>query len=850
MSDWQRIEAIFGRALELESAERSAYLDRTCADDPVLRAEVESLLASDADASPTFLDQPLETGAGLAGAELPEPPGAGETVGAYRLVERLGEGGMGVVYLAQRADGAFERQVAVKVLRAGLRGEQARRRFDLERRILAELDHPGIARLLDGGTTPAGAPFVVMERVEGDPIDRYCEHHALTVEERVDLVIEVCDAVAAAHRSLVVHRDLKPSNILVDRQGRSKLLDFGIAKILDPDQAEALGAQGAETTVGWQRVLTPNYSSPEQLRGERITVATDVFLLGILLYKLLTGELPHRLADRSLHEVETILTEQVPEAPSRRLRRRDREGTAADTGAPSGLSRIDPDLDLVVLKALRGDPADRYPSVEALVADLRRLRQGFPIEARTGNRRYLLRKFVGRHRRTLALATTALGLLTLFAADRAIQVERREVALDRAEASLERSETLRQFVEGLFWEADPEVAKGSPLTVVEALDRGEAKLELSPGAPAARASMHALLGQIRYDLGDLGAAQTHLEHALELFDSLDRPEAADRVAELRALGALSLVRFHQGVSYDDGDAEAVRDEALGEALAAYEESRYLTESEPELAFELSDPLAEIYCWLGRYDEAAPLTAEALELIRRAGEPRTVRVAVALTRRALVLKNRDGDLAAARELYQRALEMFRELEGPTYPEVANTLNQLALVSEALGNLEEARALHREVLEIRRRLYGGPHWEIGQSLQHLGELAAEAGDHAVAVSHFEELVPLTVELYGTTDGRSVKRALLLSQALIDTGRIAEAEAHLRTQLDEEHREARPKSSRLILWAEGALGVVLLTQGDDAGRDLLASSLDALRAKPSSYEGAIAWLAAQSEGFSPGG
>ena len=836
MSDWSRIEAIFGHALELTSDERAAYLDQACADDPAVRAEVESLLACDADASPTFLGQPLDDPGELPVdtlAEIAEPPGAGERVGAYRLVEKLGEGGMGTVYLAERDDGAFERQVAVKVLRAGLWDEHTRRRFEVERRILATLDHPGIAQLLDGGTTASGAPFVVMERVDGEAIDRYCEHRSLSADARVDLVIEVCDAVAAAHRSLVVHRDLKPSNVLVDTEGRAKLLDFGIAKILDRDRAEALGAAG-ETTVGWRRALTPNYASPEQLCGEPITVATDVYLLGILLYKLLTGDVPHRLQGRRPSEAEEILTRQVPEPPSRRRQ------ASAEEATPIS---IDPDLDLITLKALRRDPADRYSSVEALAADLRRLRGGLPIEARVGNRRYRLRKFIGRHRRPLAIVTAAVLLLALFAADRAVQVERRQQALQRAEASLERSESLREFVEGLFWEADPAAAKGDPLTVSEALDRGEEKLERKTDTlPSVRASMHALLGRIRYDLGEADAAAKHLQRALDLYGDVAEMTPSDRIAVLRTQGALGLARFQSLEFAETDDREGAVEIALESARQAYERSRYLVATDPVLALELSDPLAELYCWLERYDEAAPLTDEAMRLIENTGTPRTAAAASAMTRQALVLKNQRDDLEGARALYLQALELFRELEGPTYPEVANILNQLALVAADLGDLTEARALHGEALAVRQRLYGDVHWEVGRSLLHLGNLALETGDAAAAIGHFEQLIDVTTAIYGPTNSRTVWRHLLLAEALIVHGRAADAEALLRVQLDDAHRQSRPAGSRLLVWAEGVLGVALLDQGRDRGRLLLETSLETLRAKPQAFEEPIDWLESQ--------
>ena len=400
MKDWRRIEAILGSALELEPEEREAHIQKACGEDAEVLREVQSLLASHNEAASTFLGRPVPLPDDL---NLPSPPASGEAVGAYRLLEKLGEGGMGTVYRGERADGAFEREVAIKVLRGGMHGVEASQRFELERQILASLDHPGIARLLDGGTTPAGAPFVVMELIDGEPIDQYCDRLGLSVAARVDLFLEVLAAVASAHRNLVVHRDLKPSNVFVDQQGHVKLLDFGIAKMLDPEE---MGETG-EMTASWQRMLTRNYSSPEQVRGERITVATDVYLLGILLYKLLSGCLPHSFSSQSLAEVEAALTGNPPKPPSRALEDILRPSAIEGETPPQGVDRIDSDLDHIVLMALRSDPGERYGSVVELREDLQRFRQGLPIRARTGSRRYRAKKFVVSTLESLGIYGTA-----------------------------------------------------------------------------------------------------------------------------------------------------------------------------------------------------------------------------------------------------------------------------------------------------------------------------------------------------------------------------------------------------------------------------------------------------------
>lgn len=835
MKDWRRVEKVFAAVLEFEPTERPGHLTRMCGDDRELRREVESLLSAHAEISTAFLEQSLPTADTLV---LPNPPTSGQTVGPYRLLDKLGEGGMGVVFLGERSDGAFDRKVAIKVLRRGMEGETALLRFDLERRILASLDHPGIARLLDGGTTPAGAPYVVMERVDGEPIDRHCEQHGLSAEARVDLFLEVAAAVASAHQNLVIHRDIKPSNVLVDQRGQTKLLDFGIAKILDLEKDSPQG----DMTRSWHRVLTPNYASPEQLRGERVSVATDVYLLGILLYKLLTGQLPHRVSGHSLVQVEAILTSEQPRPPSRMLREVS-EQPSDGKPIPNGVHQIDSDLDHIVLKALRGDPAERYASVTELAYDLQRFRAGLPIQARQGNRRYLIKKFAQRHWRSVTAAGLALAVLLLFAIDRTIQVQRREQALSQVEAALDRSDGLWSFVENLFWQADPRAAKGRELTVAQAVSRGEGKLAQGEKGPAeVEAMIHALFGRIRLDLGQYGEALASLDIARQLFATIADKDESLRVAELRAWGDYALAKLHQLDSVNDDGAEQTIAEAIASARQTYEQSRWLEATEPGLALELSNPLAEVYCLLERWQDAAPLTEEAIRLSRRVRQTRSLPVAQALARRALILKTLEGDLERARGLYDRALEIYLQVEGDVHPEVANLHNQLALVASGLGHGEAALASHRQALEVRRQLYPEGHRTIHESHGHLADELRSQGNLLSAAEHLAAAAEVSHGLHGPTSSWTIKYILRQCEVLIEHGQGARAEALLRAQLTPERRAVRPPGSRLITQAEGLLGAALLAQGKDAGERLLLESLATLRDRPDHYEDAIHWLASQ--------
>jgi serine/threonine protein kinase len=391
---YHQIRNVFETTLAQPAETRPAFLDQACENDPDLRHEVERLLAAQAQVE-GFIEQPALLAQPPGEEQSPPAPIEGRRLGAYALVRELGQGGMGTVYLAQRADEAFHKQVAIKVVRPGLGSREILHRFEQEREILAGLDHPHIARLLDGGSTEDGLPYFVMEYIEGTPIDQYCDQHKLSISERLHLFEQVCAAVEYAHQHLVVHRDLKPGNILVTQEGTVKLLDFGIAKLLR--------APGSETTLLETRtglhVMTPEYASPEQVKGEPITTATDVYALGVVLYELLTGHRPYRLKSRLLHEIARVICEEEPTRPSTVITQSeelDRAGTAAPPVTPQSVSQVRQttpvglkwsllgDLDSVVMKSLQKEPARRYASAETLREDLQRYRQGLPVLARTG----------------------------------------------------------------------------------------------------------------------------------------------------------------------------------------------------------------------------------------------------------------------------------------------------------------------------------------------------------------------------------------------------------------------------------------------------------------------------------
>jgi tRNA A-37 threonylcarbamoyl transferase component Bud32 len=421
---WTRLKDLFRVAIECDPAKRAAYLDEACADDTALRAEIESLLASH-DHAENFIESPAFADAVKALTESPAETVAGRRVGSYRLIREIGRGGMGTVYLAERADEQYEKLVAIKVVRRGMDSEEILRRFYNERQILASLDHPNIARLIDGGTTEDGLPFLVMEYVEGVPVMDYCDQRRLTINERLRLFRTVCAAVQHAHQNLVVHRDLKPSNVLVTPDGTPKLLDFGIAKVLSPE----LSTLTTEQTRTDLRILTPDYASPEQARGERLTTTSDVYSLGVVLYELLTGYRPYRSLNAPPHELARLICEQDPAKPSTTITNVEVVPHVGDAGAqaastsesvslardtqPDKLRRqLSGDLDNIILMALRKEPSRRYATVGQFSDDIGRHLDGLPVAARKDTFKYRAAKFVRRNRLGVAAAcVVALSLL-------------------------------------------------------------------------------------------------------------------------------------------------------------------------------------------------------------------------------------------------------------------------------------------------------------------------------------------------------------------------------------------------------------------------------------------------------
>ncbi|MEZ4455326.1 MAG: serine/threonine-protein kinase [Gemmatimonadales bacterium] len=678
---WSRIDAALDAGLDLPLAERAAWLADLARREPDIAAEVGRLLA--AVDGPNLLDRALpELAPELVSdcLELPEevPP---ETAGPYRLLKEIGRGGMGAVYLAERSDGQYEKQVAVKLVRPGPDLGGMAQRFRQERQILASLEHPGIARLLDGGVTDAGVPYLVMEYVEGQPIDRYADANRLDTTARLTLFDRVAEVVEYAHRRLVIHRDLKPGNILVTENGEVKLLDFGIAKLLDEgDGPEPVTRTGAV-------LATPEYASPEQIRGRPVSTATDVYALGVLLYELLSGRRPYRATSATPHELAVEICDTIPPRP----------GLGAD-------------LDAIVLTALAKEPEHRYGSVELFRDDLARFRDGFPVRARPATRRYLTRKFLERNRgRVAAGALLAVAVAAGFAATLW------QAATARREAR--RAEQVTEFLTGIFEASDPDRAGGREVTARELLDRGADRLDTELRTePSLRADMLRTLGVLYHRLGLYDQAQPLLERAGVVLDSIGAPPL-DRAAQTAAFAALL---------HDLGQDSAAL--AVAETTLALRR-RAIRGDDTRLAAAIGD-LAVLHGRLGHYDRADSLFQAELAIEQRLAD--TAAVASTLGNWAIVLGHRgEPDRAAALE--EEALALNRKHYGPEHTDVATALQNLAATRIGQGRYDSAETLLREAIGIRERLLGPEHPLIATVLAALGNAYQQAGryDSADAV-----------------------------------------------------------------------------------------------------------------------
>ncbi|HTJ24129.1 MAG TPA: tetratricopeptide repeat protein [Gemmatimonadaceae bacterium] len=794
---WRRIGEVLDAALSREPKHWPAVLDAACAGAPDLRREVEELLAR-VDRARAFLESPPTAAAAAVVAETKhaQPSESGRRIGAYQIAHEIGRGGMSRVFLAHRADGQFEQRVALKLLRPGLDTEIDQARFRAERQILASLNHPNIARLLDGGLTDSGQPYLVLEYVDGHPIDAYCDANALSIRERLRLFLMVAEATQYAHRNLIVHRDIKSSNIFVSVDGAVKLLDFGLAKLLEPD---AYGRESSrmQTVAHW---MTPEYAAPEQIRREAVTTLTDVYQLGAVLYRLLTGRLPFTTANGDLHELQAAVLRGDPMPPS-----------AAIAGADAARGRLlRGDLDAITLKALRKEPVERYASVDALGDDVRRYLSGHPVLARRITPLYRMRRFVRRHR-IETVAATGISLSVLVGAGVAMwQARRAARERDLAAAASRESQAVTSFVMGLFNASDPTVARGDPLSAVELVRRAVARADLLDAEPLAHARMLEVTARLYQSLGRYTEAFAILQRAIAIRRALRPGNPAELAA---ALGQMSELLLRLG-------RYAAADSVARQALEL--QQRTLGRENPAVAGTLHQ-IASIAIYLGRLQVAERSQREALAVSQQAfGENDSLTAERQLQLGAIF--RREGRMADAEREFRGGLASLSRALGPDNPQVADAMMALAyLLDEVRGRYAEADTLYRRAIQIRRRAFGETHPLFAASLLDYAELMSRRGDRAAAVLPARQAVDIVIREYGVENSVVAVQSSRLAAILYRAGNVDEAARLYRRSIATTRRLRGPDHENLTGLKLG-LAQIMIDHRDYVGADSLIR--DAIR------------------------
>jgi eukaryotic-like serine/threonine-protein kinase len=735
MSDWNLIESVLDTVLLLPEDERDAYLDQHYGDQTTLTADVRELLRAIQSSDRFFetADMAKEHALSQFGDARTDDGHhdrlIGETIGKYRIEKLIDHGGMGTVYLAGRCDGVYEQKVALKLIRSGMDTPENVARFERERYILAGLSHPNIAGLIDGGVTDFGLPYLVMEYVDGRPIHTYCDEERLSVHERIRLFQTICDALQYAHNNLVIHRDLKPANILVDHTGTVKILDFGIAKLIQQ------GITGADQqTKTSHQVLTPCCAAPEQITGDPVTTSSDTYALGVLLYRLMSGIKPFRLNGTSMAQQQQVITQVTPESPSAaflRLTSEQREKQAeVRQSAPRKLATLlRRDLDAVIMKSIRKEPDMRYQTPSELSSDLVRFLHDRPVQAHHGNLRYKTSKFIRRNGRIFA----ASGLLLLILLSFSVYHTNR-IAEERNQAQHEarKASQVTSLLYDLFEVNDPGETLGETITARELLDRGVRRAELLSEQPELQAQMFNVIGEVHTRLGNFERARNLLENASGIYMDLYGSDHPETYVNMASLGNLSTI---------EGDYRVSR-ELLTEALTGLKRHNYSDVS--SLASIISD-LAYSKRRQGDFRDSEKLFRDAFEMLNEEYGPEHIQTIYVQNSLGTILFN-TGQYTEAEQIYRETLDKRLELLGARHPDVAESKNSLAALMMNLGRFEEALELYTEAFDIRYSALGPDHPRTLLTMNNMGILYRDTGQFDRSEEMFSRVLEIREEKMG--------------------------------------------------------------------------------------------------------
>jgi len=857
---WQQIQSLFEQMIDTGTGERTARLASACGDDLELRASVESLLKSDARREDALLHAIGDAAESL--LEEHQDRLIGTRVGPYRVASILGHGGMSTVYRGERDDSQYQQTVAIKVLQHATLHPRLRSRLHSERHILATLDHPSIARLIDSGDLEDGTPYLVMEYVDGESIDSYCDSRTLFVRERLELFVKVCAAVQYAHRNLVVHRDIKSSNIFVTVEGAPKLLDFGIAKLLAPESL----SHTLPVTRLQERILTPENAAPEQVLGRPITTATDIYALGVLLYQLLTGRSPYRLLSYSQLQLERAICMDDPARPSQmvvskltgekdadRSRISDRRGLS-----PQRLrARLSGDLDAIVAMAMRKEPDRRYPSVEALADDLNRHLLGEPVRARQGDWRYNAAKFLRRHLLAVVAVAAAFLGLALFAGAMFWENHRIELAREATAQERDRAQQVSAFLVDVFSQADPFNTQGKEPTAKDLLDRGAEKISGNVSLqPEVRA-------QLLESIGLAYRRQGLSDRAIPLFEQAvairrqERPLNNGHVAV--ALANLARAHTDAGhlisaeayldqavtLSQSGGDAQAVQ---TADILVQFGNFALDAKSDPARAAQLFGKALNIYratiggqnlqvastltglasatLWMDDYPLAERYQREALDIFQATVSRNYPDNAVALAALGYILTQREK-YVEAEQVLNEALEIERKVFGADNARIAQIESDLGVLYDREGDMTRAITATQTALKITRDRRGSGHYMVGYHLDALANLYLKINDLPTAEADARQALAVYAQALPARHLYVASTHQLLGEVLLRRGSLAAAEAELRVALDMALGLAGADSWRTAR-SEASLGWVLIQRDNAAeGEPMLVAARSKLLA-----------------------
>jgi len=753
-SRWQQIQQVMDALLELPEAKYDEFLKKQCGDDHSLLSDVKRMLDLEKQA-PDFLEQPaidlvdrhLEQATTFIETELPpnlEAIGRGSKVGSYVLCEQVGRGGMGVVFRAERDQGDFDQQVAIKFLSNWKNRKTTIERFRREQQLLADLDHPNIARLLDGGLTDEGQPYLVMEFVSGKPINQYCNDQGLSISERLKLVLKIIKALSFAHSQLIVHRDIKPSNILVTENQDLKLLDFGVAKLLGDQKYSDL-------TVAGEQVMTPGYAAPEQLQNQAISVATDVYQLGLVLYELMTGKQAYQDKADSFMELVKIVCKDQPTLPSAAVTQ-ETESIAAQHGPDtrSWQKELHGDLDAIVLKMLSNDPRSRYPSMDALQADILAYFDHRPITAHTQNFTYRAAKAARRHWRVLAISTAFLLLLTAYAVTVTIQSREIQNALDTSIVEKQKADSVADFMLNIFKAADPNVSGLEKITAKELLEQGQQRIEKElEVAPGIQGHMLTALGEIYYSQGNTTKSKELL------IDAVKKQRLVKKGNELSLAASLTQLAIVYSTSNDFQQAEKY----FAESMLLYHQFGSKNELANSIDYaELVNDYGLLFAKKGDFEKADRLINQSIDILERITDGKHVDLAVAYSNLSY-LKNLLGDLKLAETFMRKAIDIHEHALGETHSYFSIYLVSYGGLLRKLEQYEAAESNFQRALTLQNALLGGSHPYVATTLMleedlgmknlkivhlHLAAVLRDAGKYSEAEAHLQEMKMMHKEL----------------------------------------------------------------------------------------------------------